>query len=215
MKNFTNDWKVFLSDKKNSLSFFLALSWVVALLFSFGPFFNMIEHRHGTRLNDFILSKIPVYDLSWVIFSIMYFVVFAGFFYALTIPKLLSKALLAYAILTTLRLITIYLVNLDPPAGIIPLKDPFFALVLAPKEIVNKDLFFSGHTSTVFLFAFMIPHSLLKKIFYAFCILIPAMVLVQHVHYTIDVVLAPFFSYYAYKIAFYKKENTEKINSIN
>ena len=113
MKSFVSDWKLFLSDKKNAFVFFASFGWVIVLLFSFEPFFNFTEHRSGTQLHDWLLSKIPAFDLSWIIFSIMYFVVFAGFFYALRIPKLLSRALLAYAILTTMRLLSIYFIKLE------------------------------------------------------------------------------------------------------
>ena len=99
----------------------------------------------------------------------------------------------------------IFIFPLEPPRGIILLKDPFFFYVVKPSDMITKDLFFSGHTTTMVLFTLMVENKWLKRVFFVCMLIVPVLILIQHVHYTIDVVLAPFFTYYAYRIAFIKK----------
>jgi membrane-associated phospholipid phosphatase len=66
---------------------------------------------------------------------------------------------------------------------------------------MTKDLFFSGHTATVFLLFLNSQTKLWKNVFLTLTILVGFCVLIQHVHYTVDVIAAPFFGYGAFVIA--------------
>jgi hypothetical protein len=94
-----------------------------------------------------------------------------------------------------------YLVPLNPPPGMIPLGDPFVEY-FGTGRLLTKDLFFSGHTATIFLFYLVSDPARrgLKIIFLICTVLVAVFVLLQHVHYTIDVASAPFFTFSAYKI---------------
>jgi membrane-associated phospholipid phosphatase len=83
-------------------------------------------------------------------------------------------------------MLTITLVPLDPPAGLVGLVDPLSNFFYGPK-FVTHDLFFSGHTSTVFLLYLCLPGKADKKLALAVTLSVAVLLLVQHVHYTLDV----------------------------
>jgi membrane-associated phospholipid phosphatase len=84
--------------------------------------------------------------------------------------------------------------------GLIGLVDPISNFFYGEK-FVTRDLFFSGHTSTVFLIFLCLPGSRDKKIALAVTIIVGFLLLVQHVHYTLDVLGALLFAWIAYRIA--------------
>jgi len=203
------DWKQFFAIRKNVLLFVLAMGWAIALFLLFHPFFDYIQQRDGHHINDWLLSRIPSLDFNWSIFVLIYSVTLVAVVYLLYHPELFTRALLAYGIVTTMRLLMIYLFPLEPPRGMIVLKDPFFFYVVQPKNIITKDLFFSGHTSTLVLFSLVMDIRWVKYVFIGCTVVLGCLILIQHVHYTYDVVLAPFFTYYSYRLAFYKRKPGE------
>jgi membrane-associated phospholipid phosphatase len=92
-----------------------------------------------------------------------------------------------------------YLLPLEPPAQMIPLNDPFVQF-FGSGEILTKDLFFSGHTSTLFILFLITESKPLKNIFLTATVLVAIFVVLQHVHYTVDVIAAPFFAYTSFRI---------------
>ncbi|MDM8176234.1 phosphatase PAP2-related protein [Olivibacter sp. 47] len=55
--------------------------------------------------------------------------------------------------------------------------------------------FFSGHTSTMFLIFLCLPNRVDKLLALIATLLVGSMVLIQHVHYSIDVLAAPLFTW--------------------
>jgi membrane-associated phospholipid phosphatase len=92
-----------------------------------------------------------------------------------------------------------YLAPLEPPPGIIELRDPFVEFFGGGRTL-TRDLFFSGHTSTLFLLFLLIPGKALRAAFASATLLVGLCVVLQHVHYTVDVIAAPFFAYGAFSI---------------
>ena len=105
----------------------------------------------------------------------------------------------AYNVVTLLRMSFIGLISLNPPLGLIPLADPITNLFYG-KDYITHDLFFSGHTTTVFLI-FLCLKRKNDRIFALFAsVSVGFLLLVQHVHYTADVVAAPVFTYAVYRL---------------
>ena len=173
---------------------------LIATLTLLTQFLERIEARQGAVLSDPVLGLFTPVDVTWLTFALIYVGLFAAIGSLLRHPHRLLLAIQAYVIMAVFRMIAMSLLPLDPPAMLIPLQDPFVEY-FGTGEPLTRDLFFSGHTSTLFLLYLVTPRGKLKTLFLACTVVVAGAVVVQHVHYTIDVFVAPFFSYVAYKIA--------------
>ena len=171
-----------------SVLFFIT---ILTLLRSFA---GWLEMRSGAVVSDPILAWFDPINVAPVTFLLVYGAI--GFmFYSLRndFPVILA-GVRAYSVLLIMRMVTIYCLPLDPPATLIPLKDPIVEF-FATGNLITKDLFFSGHTASPLLYSFFVKSKSAKITLWIFTGLIAACVLIQHVHYTIDVLAAPFFAY--------------------
>lgn len=161
---------------------------------------TLLEVRQGTQLYDPLLAIIPPMDFSLITFSLTYIALLTFWLSNIIHPKTFIIGLQAYCILIIMRTITIYLVPLEPPLGMILLKDPVTIIFMSTPNggYIVKDLFFSGHVSAISLFYFVTTNIKIKRILLFLCVSVGTLILIQHVHYTIDVLAAPFFAYFAY-----------------
>ncbi len=156
----------------------------------FNRFFDFVEGREGARLEDYLLMVMPSYNVSWIVFFFLYSGIIFGIYSHLNHPKTILIIFQTYILVTFMRIITITFLPLEPPVGYIPLREPFVQLFTSGGKIISKDLFFSGHMSTI-LSLYFASHRKYVREFLLFCtMMIGTMVLLQHVHYTIDVVVA-------------------------
>lgn len=181
-----------------STSLLLLYAFVAPLLFEF------IQQRNGYTLSDYVLLHLPVHNLSLPIFTILYFLIASGILVLIFHPKNFLRTLVAYVILTTLRFSTILLVPLDPPGNIVELRDPLVHFFFY-QQTVTKDLFFSGHTSILVLFALTIPYKQVRYLLLIGAGIIGFMLLIQHAHYTIDILFAPLFAWLSVTLAKFKE----------
>lgn len=195
---FKADWKEALSHNSFIIKLFSALG-VLGLIGVFIPsFFGYIQSVQGYQINDLILNEIPVRNMSVYIFLLIYSVIILGIINLINNPVLFIKCLQAYCLLVLIRMVCLYLVPLEPERSIIPLEDPFLAQFFYSGHAITKDLFFSGHVSTMVLLTLALPFFPLKYIFAATTIIVAGLIMVQHVHYSIDVIAAPFFSWLSF-----------------
>jgi hypothetical protein len=173
---------------------------LVAILFAVFPvFFQHIQKREGAPLNDVVLNSIAPLNVSVPLFIIIWGLgLFMGI-KALQQPRMLLLFLWAFVFLSLFRITCIWLVNLAPPQGLIPLSDPISNSFYG-KNFITKDLFFSGHTSTIFLVYLCLQNKADKMAALLCTILVAILVLVQHIHYTVDVLAAPLFAALSYYI---------------
>jgi hypothetical protein len=162
-------------------------------------FFAYIDSRTGTLLSDPLLEWLPAYDVSWLAFLLLYSSVILATLFLIRYPHSLLLCLQAYCLVTLMRFSSVLLISLEPPVNIIPLNDPFVSSFAEGKPVF-RDLFFSGHTSTMFLLFVTARQSWLRWVFLIGSVLMGLLVLIQHVHYTIDVLGAPFFVWLSYVI---------------
>ena len=198
-------WKTFLSNQKSRTEFFLTIIILAAVLISFSQFLLFVEGRTGVILFDPILNLYSPIDLTWFTFILIYLSLLTALFELVKAPERLLLAVQCYGLMVIFRAIAMYLMPLEAPSNLIPLNDPFVQL-FGKGNILEKDLFFSGHTATLFLLFLLIEKRNLKIIFLIFTLLVAVSVILQHVHYSIDVFVAPFFAYTSYKIILYFKE---------
>ena len=88
------------------------------------------------------------------------------------------------------RFMSISLVPLMPPAGLIPLHDPLTGIFYGEANI-TKDLFFSGHTASITIMLLCLQKRGDRFVALVALICVASLLLVQHIHYSIDVLFAP------------------------
>jgi membrane-associated phospholipid phosphatase len=191
------EWIKYLRNKR-FLSFLAGA--IICLLIATTILTNLLtfkETNHGSTLNDPILNMFKPQDISIFIFIITYGTVLFGCISVLQYPKLALQTIITYAIILVFRIVTLYITPLDPPADIIPLRDYILEPTVYSNRVNLKDLFFSGHTAMAFMFYLLSKNKYQKIIFLLLTIVIGASVLIQHIHYTIDVLTAPLFVWLA------------------
>ncbi|MFA4868749.1 MAG: phosphatase PAP2-related protein [Pedobacter sp.] len=189
-KQFT--WQIAWDYQAFRVKFIIGMLILVAILIFIPHFFSHIETREGIELNDWMLNIIPAKDVSVLIFAVLYGMIC---FLLVRMSKntiMCLTALWSFIFLCIARIITISLVPLDPPANIVHLSDPC-SIFFYHANVITKDLFFSGHTATVFLVALCLERKRDKMIAFTATGIIAVLLLIQHVHYTIDIVAAPIF----------------------
>jgi hypothetical protein len=153
----------------------------------------------GTRLWDPLLVATKPRNETWLIFGLVYFSLVVGLAVLVFHARALVIGVQAYIVMVFSRIVVMYFAVFDPPTDMIPLRDPLIGL-LGTNRLLTRDLFFSGHTSTLFLLTLAVPVRRCKPLFLACTICVAVGVLQQHVHYTIDVLVAPLFAFVRYRV---------------
>lgn len=182
------------------------LGLVVLLLLGLLPvvpgFYRFVQARPGQQLADPLLALLPAQDHSNLIFALIYGAIAATLGYLLPRPARLLQALWAYYLLQLLRMATLWLLPLEPPAALVVLHDPLmdrlFAVTTQP---IVRDLFFSGHTATMTLLTLAGRGRRWRGVLGLMTVTVGLLVLVQRVHYSYDVLVAPWFAWAAYWLA--------------
>ena len=188
-------WGEAWKESSFRLSFLLAILSFSVFPWKAATYFQWVQQRECIVLNDFILALIPSKNLSYPIFSIIYCTVIYLVIRLLVTPKTFVWFAWAFNLETVFRFLTIYFVALNPPSGIVDLHDPVAAMFIYGENMpITKDLFFSGHTATMVFACYFLPLKKEKILAIVLSILLALFLLIQHVHYTIDIVLAPFFT---------------------
>ncbi|MGH2552322.1 MAG: phosphatase PAP2-related protein [Chitinophagaceae bacterium] len=208
-------WKKAWSDinfRKKLITGIIILG--IILLFIYPPFFRYIETRKGNLINDPLLESIQATNVSIPAFICIWGIFFLFIYRVVSSPPLLLQFLIAYIILSFARMGMILTFPLEPPSDLIELKDPLISLFIGQK-FIEKDLFFSGHTSTIILFLFCFEKKIDKWLAASAALIIGILLIIQHVHYTIDIAAAPLFAYISYRLAKKLLGNSWKQNYVS
>ncbi len=177
----------------------IALICAVSIASFFPIFFQTIEKRNGVVLNDWLLNVLPAHDVSLPLMLVVWSMTALILYRCVQSPDILMIFLWSYIAVSLVRILTISLVPLDAPVNLIGLADPLSNAFYGAK-FVTKDLFFSGHTSTIFLMALCLHNRTEKIIGYIASAIVGFLLLVQHVHYSMDVFVAPFVTWVVYRV---------------
>lgn len=196
-----NCWSKFF-DSKKKVWVFIGL-FIMALLATvlFSKFLMWNESRLGKNFNDPILGRFAPIDLSLWIGILTNGAIFIGLLNVFRRPTTTIYALSAVLFMCIIRGLSLYFVVLEPPSNIIPLKDPFLELTFYGGQVLLKDLFFSGHTANIILVGLLSENIWTKRIIILIGCIVGVMVVLQHVHYSIDVLAAPIFAILTYKLS--------------
>jgi len=196
-KSWIKAWECVSYKKK----FLIAAIFFTAVLLFYPYFFASIQLRPtSTTLNDPILNILPSLNMSAYIFPLIYATVILGIYRCVQSPSLFLLFLWSSLFFSLSRIITIILVPLSPPVGLVPLVDPVLIAFYRHTQI-TKDLFYSGHTGSVFLIYLILRNRWEKLLALFATVLVGALLLIQHIHYTIDVLFAPLFVYVVFILA--------------
>lgn len=188
------------SDRRFVLSFitaFLLLGIsITATYFSI----QYVNEKASSPVTDIILSNIPVFDVDgifiygpvifWIIITL-----YAVFFKFKKIPFMLKNI----ALFVVIRAIFITLTHIGPfpDHNLTPVSNSFLSVFTS-----GSDLFFSSHTGLPFLMALVFWENKYARLF---CLVssffFGAIVLMAHLHYSIDVAAAFFITYTIYHLS--------------
>ena len=159
---------------------------------------NQATYSAGAAVPDLILSNIPVFEVDGLfIYGTAVFAAF-GLLVLLTHPKRIPFALHALTLFILIRSAFTLMTHIGAPE---------IAYVSDFGQTINQaffgaDQFFSAHTGMPFLGALVLWHKpVTRYIFLAGSAFFAAVVLLGHIHYTIDVLSAFFITYGIYHLA--------------
>lgn len=191
------DWKTAWENKDYKKRFITGMLIFTGIMCAFEPFFQYIQQRQGVIMHDVLLSYIKPVNVSVPLLLCIWSAAVLIIVRVLKSPSIFLKFLWSFILLSLLRFITILLVRLDPPEHLIAIVDPLSTMFYG-KNFITKDLFFSGHTATMFIISFCLEKKADKLFVLCIAVAVGILVLVQHIHYTVDVVCAPVFAYFCY-----------------
>ncbi|MEK7480220.1 MAG: phosphatase PAP2-related protein [Patescibacteria group bacterium] len=208
MKSILASYRRCFADRRFVVAFFLSFLFFCAgiVVSTLAGFYATV--RASNYVEDIVLSNIPsvrVDDLFVVgTFVIIVFVLCL----LLTRPHWVPYTLSSLALFYIVRAVFISLTHLGPFPDRVEVVD--WGTIVA-KFIGGNDLFFSGHTGAPFLLALIFWQTKpLRYVFLAWSAFFATIVLLGHLHYSIDVLAAFFITYGVFHTAelFFKKYRT-------
>ncbi len=156
--------------------------------------------RASGPVTDLILDNIPVFNMDGsFIWGPVIFWVIIGLYALLIRPQSVPFSLKSIALFLLIRAAFITLTHIGPSPDQIQLEttDSLFNVFMT-----GNDLFFSGHTGLPFLIALVFWHDPWVRWFcLASSVFFGAVVLMSHLHYSIDVFAAFFITYAIFHIS--------------
>lgn len=157
--------------------------------------------KASNSVTDIILSNIPVFDVDYIfVYGAIALIAFIVIL-CLVHPKRTPFTLHALSLFFFTRAIFVTLTHLGPY--------PDHTMLDVQSKILlalfgGGDEFFSGHTGAPFMMALVYWHDrAMRYIFLALSVFFGIVVLLGHLHYTIDVLSAFFITYSLYQAALY------------
>jgi hypothetical protein len=167
------------------------------------PLCGYVQLRKGIRLDDKLLSFVPVMDCSLFIFLLLYSSMFIALAAHLRQPKVVLRILEMQLLMAVSRQICILLIPLEPPSGFLLLRDVFLENTFYPHQVpMTKDLFFSGHVGCLWVYFLCVQRRNLKIFLGVATALMSIMLLSMRVHYSYDVWGAVAITSFIYLLAY-------------
>ena len=176
--------------------------FALALIFQFyaSAYVNRVS---SNSVSDFFLNILPVINLNWFIIEGAFIAIFFSMALILAKPKYLIFTIKAVAIFIATRAIFIAATHIGIYPGQVNPDAAFFDKLYTGLGL-EAGFFFSGHTGLPLLMGVIFwDEKLWRYVYMILAALFGIAVLFAHVHYTIDVLAAPYMTYGTFKIAQY------------
>ncbi len=197
-------WRKEIKDNKYLILLsFVLLAIALAISYMTGIY---VQEVQGVTAPDLVLDHIPTLDLDLIYIYGAVLIVALLFLYPLFFKvNKFHEVISQFGLLVAIRGIFTIFTHLALPAGAFSFNVPRPLFFL---DFTN-DLFFSGHTAVPFLGFLLFKKDKIRYFFLASSVIMAMVVLLMHVHYTIDVLSAFFITYGSYKIGarFFDKIN--------
>jgi hypothetical protein len=194
-----DNWRATWKSRNRRWQIIAGTAIVAVIIYILPIFFGYIQKRKGAVLNDWLLARIPPHDVSVFIFGLIFSMALLIVIRAINTPSIYITFCWTLIFVYIVRFITLSLVALDPPPDMVPLADPLNNAFYR-NAVITKDLFFSGHTTTMVLIYLCLQKRTDKIIALIAAFAVAFLLLVQHIHYTIDVLAAPVVVYPCYRL---------------
>ncbi len=197
---------VFEDGARNSLIVSLVLLGIsfIAYHFATAYAFEYLTRPTTNHVGDLLLDNLPVVDLNFIIIEVALAAIVIGTLYvAFWRPRYVLFSVKALAIFNTIRALFISLTHMGIYPGSI---EPGVGIFDGIYTYFNFQtvFFFSAHTGLPFLFALIFwNRPLVRYVFLALSLISAVAVLLPHIHYSIDVLAAPFMAYGIFEITKY------------
>ena len=178
------------SEKTLTYFFWCSSAFLLLCFFVIFKCMAFVEPRERLLINDFLHPVLPPpRDLSHFIFLATYSATIVSIYFLLKRGLYIAGIVFfSYGFLLLCRSLAIVLIPLEPPVEMVLLKDPFVSFFSSENIVYTKDLFFSGHTASMFFFYFLTNRKWLKNLLFFMAIFVVIAVSIQRVHYTIDII---------------------------
>ena len=191
MKKILREYKIYFTNKEFVLSFIMAFLLLTASLITNYHAGSYATEIASNSVTDVILSNLPVFNVNGIFIygSLLFWIFIAHLCFSK--PRRMPYIGKAIALFVFTRSAFVTLTHIGP----------FPTQIAINSNILNKitfgaDLFFSGHVGLPFLMALVFWQNIrLRILFIITAIIFAVVVLLAHVHYSIDVLSAFFITY--------------------
>lgn len=207
MNQLKNKYKLYFKRRDFLTSLAVGMFLIVGSFFVNYYAGTYATEKASNSVTDIILSNTRVYNLDEIFIYGPIFLWAVVAFFCLKEPQRIPFVLKSLALFIVIRSVFISITHIGP------FPDQMSYVVNVPHWLQNVmfggDLFFSAHTGAPFLMALVFWKNTNLRLFFLFAsVCFGVVVLLAHLHYSIDVLSAFFITYTIFQIAkyFFKKD---------
>ncbi len=194
-------YKYHFTNKSFLISFFTGFFLLGGSLFTQFMASNYATRTASDSVTDIVLSNIRVYEVDGIFVWGAVVLLIMGVFVCVRRINYMPFAMKSVALFTFTRSIFVTLTHISPFPTRVLISSDFFRDTMFNGIFNGNDLFFSGHTGLPFLLALIFwENKKLRFLFLGFSVLFAVVVLLGHLHYSIDVFAAYFITYTIFHI---------------
>ncbi len=188
-ENIINRWKDVLKTPKHKLSVILCYAALFSSFYLNQIMSTFADKMQSNKVTDLFLDLLPLTDVNFIFFWVALFWCLGLFFYHAIHPTQMPFLIWSYALFISIRALFITLTHIAPPDN----------LAIIPSELkvyaYEADMFFSGHVGGPFFFAMLTNNPKLRNIALCYTVFTISIVLLGHMHYSIDVFASLFIAH--------------------